>query len=367
MHAKQYAAAALVALSVLTVPKQSGAATIRAYFIGNSLTDQLTYYLDFPVFVNMLHQVGDSIYAGRNIILGSPIWYIYQNPAGDGTLAAGDNGAYSNYGGWDVALRDNTWDVVTLQPFGQMSDELPPAESLIDYARQYSPNIQAYIYAQWPKQDMGAYGTVWLGSASSGKSKAYYEAFVDSVRARDAGATKPALLIPVGHVLYEVWKKMQDGEFPGTSDFSVVYGDNEHLGTLSLGDYVVHLTFYTCMYRKDPRGMPYADYFLRDAERRDPCCSVDPSLSPHLTEAQATMVQELVWQVCSTHPMTGFSGTRVTAPSGRKRVQAVMTPGAADFEAFSLLGKRLGTGGPGSAATAGLRVVRGQTGVRVYY
>ena len=65
---------------------------------------------------------------------------------------------------------------------------------------------------------------------------------------------KPIRMVPVGDVLYELDKRMEQGQVPGYTDIIELYSDGIHF--TNAGSYIVGLTFFTTLYKDDPNGLP---------------------------------------------------------------------------------------------------------------
>lgn len=111
-------------------------------------------------------------------------------------------------------------------------------------------------------------------------------------------------MIPTGDVLYELDKRIKAGQVPGLIQSEGVeqfyvdgfhFNPSPHLGG-SVGTYVVGLTFYATLFQNDPTGLSGALYGLDDV--------VDAPLIAAL--------QDVVWDVVSTHPYTGIPSLTVS-------------------------------------------------------
>src|SRR5579885_2869218 len=91
----------------------TGSHTIRAYFIGNSVTDTLNY----GAFTKAVGGAGDHLSWGRQMIPGCPLFGLWRAAE----AKPDDCGFTENpFGGSVQALHNFTWDVVTLQPFDRL-------------------------------------------------------------------------------------------------------------------------------------------------------------------------------------------------------------------------------------------------------
>jgi len=294
---------------------------LHVYFIGNSVTDTLKY----GAFAQAAQQMGSPVTWGRQMIPGSPLFWLWraaeQKPQDCGFMEP-------PFGGSIQALRDFPWDVVTLQPFDRLLDNADPKEGddqgdvlycqkYLDLVLQRSPEAQVYVHARWPRMlvkgksidfDKDAYdkptpgktadwsqvdpfGQRWLakytgGWDTSNETADYFETLTRILRNVNPKIGKPVLLIPVGHVMFELDKRMQSGDLPGYKGIYDVYKDAIHL--TDAGAYIVGCTFYSTLFRKDPQGFPGEPYHVSD-----------PKLM--------ALVQETVWRVVSVHPLAGVA------------------------------------------------------------
>jgi hypothetical protein len=256
----------------------------RVYIMGNSLTQGIR----FDEFIQLVEAGGCEITMGRTIGAGVYLDWFWKNPGQGFTLAP--------FGTWDKALREYEWDALTLQPYWKSFNEsMDHARKLVAYALDKSPGIQVYVYAQWPRVDGGNYHRDWWDSYDPTKvyqyPRAFWEDYVKELR-RSLPDGKPARLIPVGHVLYLLDQKMRAGQVPGLNSIFDIYRDNQHLDTI--GSWVIGTTFYATTYGRDPRRLPTGGYG-----------SGGQAGDPELTEDVAGIISETVWEVVSTHPMTG--------------------------------------------------------------
>jgi hypothetical protein len=94
-------------------------------------------------------------------------------------------------------------------------------------------------------------------------------------------------MIPVGHVMEEVDRRMEAGLVPGYTDITDVYDDDIHLN-YNIGSYIVASTFYATIFKKNPSGLP-----------------IPPEYQP-LSSELAGIIQDAVWDIVPTVPLAGF-------------------------------------------------------------
>jgi hypothetical protein len=152
-------------------------------------------------------------------------------------------------------------------------------------------------------RDVGEFDRYWLatpakpGEPSTG-TRVFYEAFVEELR-KGFPKAKPIRLIPVGHAMYLLNQKIKAGIVPDLKSISDVYIDGIHLG--NVGAYIAGCSFFAVIYGESPVGLPVpqATWNLGYAQVQGNI--YHRPLSPTL----ARIIQETVWEVVATHPLTG--------------------------------------------------------------
>jgi len=286
------------------------AKTLRVYFVGNSVTDTINY----RGLEALAKSRGYRHVWGRHMIPGAPLQWIWQHP---------DQGFQEQpYGHYPTALTKYQWDVLCLQPFDRhiTGDEgdIVMAKNFIKMALPKSPDLQVYIYARWPRTHVDGkpfswkkapshsmptpavgkprlfngfdeWGSLWLRRYTGGwdgtnETKDYFERLTLELRKVCPELKRPVLMVPVGHVMYELDQQMKAGQVPGYKTVWEVYKDGIHLD--NVGSYIVACTFFATLYRENPEGLttePYGD--------------IDPKV--------AEVIHDAVWKVVSTHELAG--------------------------------------------------------------
>ncbi|MFP4224679.1 MAG: hypothetical protein ACLFVN_11470 [Phycisphaeraceae bacterium] len=287
--------------------------TERVYFIGNSLTDNVDYDgLEALAAARGIEQVW-----GRHMIPGAPLSFLWD-------AAKTDRGGFTEkpFGDIDHALANYAWDHVTLQPFDRQldkgGDQADPVAigRILAAAQPKNADAQFYIYAHWPRMRKGgealsydpdAYDTqaprevidlatidpyteVWRQDYTGGwdgtnETADYYDKLAARVNEANPELAHPVRIIPVGHVMDELDKKMKAGEVPGFSNIYEVYRDTIHLGPY--GSYIAGVTFFATLYGEDPTGLP-----------TEPYGELDPEV--------ARIIQQTAWDVVRATPGTGI-------------------------------------------------------------
>lgn len=320
-RAPYLALALLLAAAALAAAAPADGQAKRVYFIGNSVTDTVNY----RAFQQSVETLQGKLTWGRQMVPGCPLFGLWRmaerNPDKCGFTE-------KPFGGSLNALRNFEWDAVTLQPFDRLLANADPknnddqgdvlyCQKYLDLALTKSPNAQLYTYARWPRMligrksvpfDKDAYDKPiegktgdwsavdpwdkrWTAKYTGGwdttnETADYFETLTRILRQVNPAVAKPLLLIPVGHVMYEFDKQAHAGAVPGFKGAYDLYKDPIHL--TNMGSYLVGCTFYATLYKTDPKGFAGAPYKVTD-------------------DAFMGLVQRLVWQVVSAHPLAGVA------------------------------------------------------------
>jgi hypothetical protein len=297
-------------------------AATRIFFIGNSVTDQVSY----EAFAAVSKDHGHPVTSGRHMIPGAPLFYMWQHENGFKT---------EPFGSSRNALANFQWDVVTLQPFDRgfhdgpadkPEGDLDVAQLYIDLSKSKSPDAQFFIYERWPRISRNGHGfsfdkdaykdatgqidlrkidgvddftDQWLRTYGKRKwdgseeSRDYFQKLTLAIRKQNPGMKKPIDLIPVGDVMNELHQLMKAGKVPGYTSIYQMYADGIHLN--ETGRYIVGCTFYSTIFRADPHGLPSEPYKVKDT-----------SIVP--------VIQDVVWKVVQANPLAGIATAAATQP-----------------------------------------------------
>jgi hypothetical protein len=276
--------AAILTIALAAAPAQEE--SLRAYFVGNSVTDTINY----RGLAELAKSRGHQQVWGRHMIPGAPLQWIWEHPK--------DGFQEPPFGHYFNALSNFQWDVLSLQPFDRLLDgkdgDLAMAKNFIDLALPKSPNLQVYIYARWPRQRKDDFDTAWLKKYNGGwdgtnEAKDYFERV--TLELRKAYPKLKIHMVPVGHVMYELNQRMKAGEVPGYKSITEVFVDGIHLN--NVGSYVVGCTFFATLYKENPKGLPGKPYNVTDLKL-------------------AEVIQETVWKEVSTSELAGVASTTGT-------------------------------------------------------
>lgn len=315
---------AIVAAVLAAARGAHPAKSLRVYFVGNSVTDTVNY----RALGKLAAARGYKHTWGRHMIPGAPLFWLWRaSPKRNGFTER-------PYGHCQEALANYVWDALTLQPFDRLLDNSDPAsgdsqgdvlyvQKFIDKVLVKSPDVRIYIYARWPRMqvrgrsvqfDKDAYdkpakgkvgsveqlddwGKLWLRRYTgrwdgTNETKDYFETLVRIMRRVNPQMRQPVFMIPAGHVMHELDRRMKAGEVPGHKTVWQVYKDGIHLN--EVGSYVVACTFFSTLYRESPKGLPGEPYKVTDARL-------------------VGIVQDTVWKVVRRNELSGVA----EAPSSR--------------------------------------------------
>jgi hypothetical protein len=269
----------------------AAAKTVKTFHIGNSLTDTVVAWME-----PLAAAGGHSLEFHRFTIPGAPTDWLWDHPAS----GFGD----SRYA--EAFLTLAPVDHVFTQPFAghgrSVENEAEYSQRFYDACRKYSPDVQAWLYVQWPSKKLDDSWSKGEGSAKGipgVKPAATFEdavanflLYAEAVRARieTAGAYKgkPVKIVPAGLALAELKKAMDAGKVPGLTDFyKECFSDGLHMS--AKGAYLVSLVHYACVFREDPTG------------------KVGP-LNSGLTPEQAAVFQRIAWSAAKGYRWSGVAG-----------------------------------------------------------
>jgi hypothetical protein len=280
----------------------------RTYHIGNSLTD--TFEVDVP---RIADSTGVEHEFARSTIPGATIGWLWDHRTGTSGKPEAANDVTSFVQSYAPI------DQMTLQPFSdpEFSSQGPAAVNFFQLALQYSPNMQMWLYAQWPNSaPVGVQGGTpgylsdpishgqgdWAGSPTpvgdtwedvTDAMLSYHEAFADYIEERIEG--KKVRICPAGSALAALKRRIDKGMVPGQTDFfastfarnseNPALPDELHLN--DAGAYLVSLVMYSCFYRANPvEKVTYKPEGLSDE--------------------LATLYKQIAWEVASGYPRAGI-------------------------------------------------------------
>lgn len=255
-------------IDVFSLQSSEPVGSAGVYFIGNSVTDGVKY----ERLANFATTNGKTHTWGRHMIPGAPLSWIW-NHANSGFQQA-------PYGHYPTALDQYSWDALSLQPFDRDLD------SDTDYGSRYmakalavNPDVQTYVFAYYPRRNQGGWEEQWLGDSTVRTSQVYFETLAAQLtEAHPEG--KPVKLFPVGHVMYELKKKIDAGQVSGMSNVWDLYADNVHLN--GAGSFTVTMTVYAMLYRENPTGLDHSEYGISESLAQLIQSTVWSTIQPYL-------------------------------------------------------------------------------------
>ena len=282
----------------------------RVFFVGNSVTDTVNY----DALAQLAKARGIEQPWARQMIPGAPLSWIWREQNGFVDPA---------FGPAKRALAEHPWDVVTVQPFDRQLDgddecDLPTIKQMIAVQLPKNPAVRFYVYQRWPrmvatdgmsldfdkdaydpkqgrltvdltriKEWESLYGRTYTGGWDGTNETAdYFAKLLTAVRDAHPELASQPQMIPVGDVMLALHRRMREGKVPGRDTAWTLYKDGIHLGVD--GAYLVGCTFFATIHRQDPRGLPTEPYGVTDL-------------------ALAKIIQEVVWEVVSSHPHAGLA------------------------------------------------------------
>lgn len=272
------------------------AKTVTTFHIGNSLTDTVVPWME-PIAAS----AGETLQFRRFTIPGAPTDWLWEHP-GSGF---GDNRVAQAF------LIHAPITHVFTQPFAghgrDIANEAEYSRRFYDEARKHSPDVQAWLYVQWPDKE---FGDSWSkgegatkGLAGVAPAKTWQGAipnflrYAEAVQARiqkDGYAGKPVRIVPAGAALATLKTEIEAGKVPGMSDFfKECFSDDLHLSPK--GAYLVSLVHYVCIYGKTPVGSVGA-------------------LQSGLTPEQTRVFGRIAWDTAREYPFAGVKGGAKAAP-----------------------------------------------------
>ncbi len=254
--------------------EEPGEKTKRIFLMGSSLTDQVK-----PGKMGKLAESrGYQQIWGKHSIPGAPIRIIWK--------ARDLKRVHKPFESAGKALKEFEWDAVTIEPRNGYEADLEAACKFIDYTLEKSPEVQFYVFAQWPRTRRGSYDTQWLSDSKDIQNniRLGFEEFLKDMREQYADIPNPPLMVPAGHAKHLLELKIQAGLVPGMNSIYDGYSDGSHLNPL--GEYIVGCTFFATIYRESPIGLP-----------TEPYCDIPADL--------AAVIQETVWEAVNAHPLSG--------------------------------------------------------------
>ncbi len=261
--------------------------TVRTFHVGNSLTDTVDGWLK-----PLSESAGHPLDFHRFTIPGAPTDWLWNHP--------GSGFGDSRYAQAFFVLAPI--DHLFTQPFAghnrSIENEAEYSGRFFDACRKYSPDVQMWLYCQWPgpkfddhwSQGTGAVADLHLTPAATWQEGvANHLRYTEAVRRLmdDTHPGKPVLIVPGGTALAMLKTEMDAGRVPGMSDFfAETFADGIHLKPT--GRYLISMVHYACIFKESPEGKVSA-------------------LTTGLTPEQAAIYQRIAWEAVKDHKWAGVA------------------------------------------------------------
>ncbi len=263
----------------------------RTYRIGNSLT-----WDSQPKSIEALAaERGLKHIEAYHINCGKSLERIWTHPEEICVKAVEPFGTFGN------ALPNYDWDAVTFQPHpGRHSTLATDTTRILNFIAKTQENGRNrntvfYIYAPWPGQRHGPYNEVWTRDTPNAddtktlQTRAYFDHLIRRVRAKTDAQVR---MIPAGHVVFELDRRMRAGKIDGYHQAADLYRDVVHMN--HVGRYAAGVTTLTTIFGKNPAGLTCPKN----------CYGSGKDLTPELY----SVIHDAVWSVVTDmHEFTGVS------------------------------------------------------------
>lgn len=335
-----------IACAAIAAASSVMAADYTTYIVGNSLSVDLMNHFRYAA--NTYEQgKGNTYHWGQQYRPSTTLTYLHDNSTDAGqtdanqmttsainlTYTQGLPGQWSdaqhttlnpnrNNSPWTVALPNNRFDGVILEPFKSNATQLGSNDpyyctlgsdtnavnDIVSTTRNAPENINAaakfFIYAAWPLNDASPINNTQFQARfmattdnTDGQlgvlTRDYYRNLCN--RARSANPTASISVIPVGEVYYKLSQQMQAGAYTnsGLTSISQLYRDQYHSNFL--GQDIIAWTTYATLFKTSPVGLDAGPSSLTN--------TIAPNYSEFLTTSlkpeDKTAIQQTIWDVVS--------------------------------------------------------------------
>jgi len=267
--------------------KTPAAGALRVYHIGNSLTAGLYSYGSTE---KLFSDRGLKLVRGQHLRWGKSLPWICEHPEiNDAPVLP--------FGPWPEALAESAWDALILQPCGSAlggpQGDVAACKHFIATAAKHSPTIQVYVLATWPPRTGGKDFTQSWDRPLDDKPvpmgvpcRAYCERLVEQLNLACPSLARPVRIIPLGDVLRGLDAAAKAKGIPGVANAWQLYRGEINLGPL--GCYATKCTLFAVLAGRSPVGL-----------RNEPMKADE--------QAAVRKVEEVAWQIVTTHPLTGVT------------------------------------------------------------
>lgn len=281
-------------------PKQAYPLTVKQIHSGHSLTDPL-FYPHWPgQYVNLMGivtgtpawQLADKT-VGKSTGPGSSIKYRWENPVGFGAPDARK----------DIA----NWELLCITERVPLLYEGGNTQQwYLDGIKEQRNFLSQFVNNAWNNGNKGKGAptllwTTWVNiNGENGPFRQMldiqekeWEAMQDFANKNKPANAPSVYLIPGHRMMARLYDDIQAGKVPGITNINQFFGDNIH--TNELGAYAIAMIHYACIFNKKPTGL--TNNLLPNAAAGTPIPS----------QALATYLQNMIWEVVTSYPRTGIS------------------------------------------------------------
>ena len=253
----------------------------HTFHVGNSLTASTLRLPDLARAAGYMHEYHSWLKNGGNTPL------IWQN-----TQTAGK-------ADWDKEMASmSSLDHFSVQPRlarwtdADLTNEATHDVLFFEAVRAKFPQVQPWIYAEWPRRWEGQADPAWPGPSSNYQEAcatmmSHVETIQQKVWAADKHG-KRARILPCGLAVAHLKRWLDEGKIPGLTsrDYDpMMFYDNVHPG--DAGRYLLCMMWFAAFYDESPVGKI-------------------PPVNMNITAAQAGALQRLAWEVVGNYPDCGL-------------------------------------------------------------
>jgi Secretion system C-terminal sorting domain len=284
------------------VPKQAYSLNVKQIHSGHSLTDPL-FYPHWPgQFVNLM-----------GIVTGTPAWQLMDKTLGKST-GPGSSIKYRwenpiGFGAPDARKDIANWELLCItERVPLLYDGGNTQQWYLDGIKEQRNFLSQFVNNAWTNGNKGSGAptllwTTWVNiDGSNGSFRQMldiqgkeWEAMQDFANKNKPTNAPSVYLIPGHKMMARLYDDIQAGKVPGITNISQFFGDNIH--TNELGAYAIALIHYACIFNKNPSGL--TNNLLPNP----------PSGTPIPSQALATYLQNMIWEVVTNYPRTGIKNT----------------------------------------------------------
>lgn len=275
-----------VQVAVLLVAAISNGESL--FQVGNSLTEDSAP----NGIVSIAESAGIDLTSGLHLRSSSSVETIWNDPT-DYTRIRNE------YGTFDEALPNNTWDHVVLQVFedgvSTLGDDIEAFERYRSLTTQLPANAdtQFYVYGAWPwssRWDRWDRGISTNEQTLSTHRPQYFDSLVDRLNEPEDDRWR---LIPTGEVFAEIRERIAGEGFGGLGSVSDIYRDVIHAN--GIGRFAAATTVFATVFETNPVGLPVP-------------YGANPLWNAGILPADLALeIQELVWEVVLRTKRAGVS------------------------------------------------------------